>query len=149
MGSIIAPEVKLDVIGIAVESIGTTIEFDRAKSEQRKPRHLCFRSLTQSIVDELPKELIFDHLQVPEDKRWAKHFSECYNGLKHYDRKLRNMETHTKEIHIFSLEAQMLLRLWVAHKLGCPTPKLKNAIQTSAISAEAGYYKDHHALFKV
>ena len=110
-------EVQIALLGIAIEGIGFGI-YNRDKVRKDKSNHSRYAKL---IVEDLG-------VKIPIDlKRWKGSISDVYNAIKHADKE-RPDDLHLLELRRLSM---IIIRIWIAEKIGVPSPVLLHHLSRS------------------
>lgn len=103
--------------GIGLDGIGYQLALDAGVSKRNADRE-SHRARLARIAADLPVPPPFDSAE------WAARSADAYNGVKHADRDLPDVLTAANRLR----ENQLIFRLWVAGRIGTPSPVLERNI---------------------
>lgn len=117
-------EAQFLLVGVAIEHIGAMI----------MGKDGTFREQLNAVLDQLVPLLSDDDCKTS----WAGGVTNSYNGIKHLHRANKLPDTVSMIEYLF--EAKLMIRLWVAHHLGCNTISLseyanRHSVQPSRIAS--------------
>lgn len=110
-------ELEFISLAMALEALGYAIR----KRDGKKTKYVKFSDHVMTIIHSLSFDPpgVFQEGQSAEE--WAEKFSRVYNGIKHADNQMPDVET----IHSYGRNAMMLFRCWLASELGVSREALR------------------------
>ena len=118
-------EVALVNYGIAIEGIGHKLRVEIDASLSRSSFHKALQALVNDF-----KARTDGWFPLEEIERWQQDVTDTYNCIKHldYNPRTQTREHHLKPQNIYEVatSCEMVLRCWIAARLGCGANTLKN-----------------------
>ena len=117
------PPAQAILIGVAFESLGYVIQ----KTEGLEARKL--EQMVNLVLTDMSNN---GYLPIGDPEKFAHDMAETYNCLKHADRHIgeKVREEYLAPQNVFEVDSacEILLRVWVAEKIGCPADRLMNNV---------------------
>lgn len=118
-------EVALVNYGIAIEGIGHKLRIEIDASLSRGSFHKALQALVGDFESHTDGWFPFEDIE-----RWQQDVADTYNCVKHLDHtpRMQTREDRLKSQNIYEVSAscEMVLRSWVAARLGCSAKTLEN-----------------------
>ena len=110
--------------GIALEALGYQIELDRGGSNLDRRGQLSYAKALQVILDDMPL------VPLPDVEDWKQRSRECYVSVKHPDHGMPDSLVLANTLR----ENLLVLRVWLASRLGCARAALEARIGSDPLS---------------
>lgn len=118
-------EVALVNYGIAIEGIGHALRVETNPSLKQSKFHKSTQTLVEDLKSHTDGWFPFEDIE-----RWQQDVADTYNCVKHldYTPRMQTREDRLKPQNIYEVSAscEMVLRSWVAARLGCSAKTLEN-----------------------
>jgi len=112
--------------GIAVEALGYQLASERAPSALDARGQISYTGAMNVILDDMPV------VPVPDVDAWKSSSRLSYMGVKHADKPTPDMLTLANAYR----ENALVLRFWLASKLGCAQETLLNRLPQDPLGSE-------------
>lgn len=112
-------ETRMVQSGIALEALGYQLEVDRGGADLDNRGQLSYLKALDVVLDDMS----FIPLDDPED--WKRRSRDCYMGVKHADNGLPDSLVLANTLR----QNLLVLRIWLASRLGCPKAILEHRIK--------------------
>lgn len=119
-------ETRMVQSGIALEALGYQIELDHGGSSLDKKGQLTYMKALEAILNDM------DYVPLDDVADWKQRSRDCYMSVKHPDSGLPDSLALTNTLR----ENLLVLRVWLASRLGCSKATLKSRIDLDPLSSE-------------
>lgn len=123
-------EVALVNYGIAIEGIGHALRVETNPSLKQSKFHKSTQTLVEDLKSHTDGWFPFEDIE-----RWQQDVADTYNCVKHLDHtpRMQTREDRLKSQNIYEVSAscEMVLRSWVAARLGCSAKTLENNLSNN------------------
>ncbi|MBK8295139.1 MAG: hypothetical protein IPK93_10340 [Solirubrobacterales bacterium] len=119
-------ETRLMLTGVALEALGYQLALDAGGKDLNDRKQLPFPKALELVLEELPL------LPFPDADAWVERAKRCNSGIKHPD----NPMPDSLEVANTQRENLLVLRLWIAGRLGCPKGVLEQRLPIDPLFSE-------------
>lgn len=112
--------------GIAVEALGFQLASEATPSALNSRGQISYSDALQLIIDDMPV------VPIPDVAAWRDRSRLSYMGVKHADNPMPDMLTVANAYR----ENALVLRYWLASKLGCPDAVLRERLDMDPLASE-------------
>lgn len=119
-------ETRMTQSGIALEALGYQIDIDYGGGHLDKRGQLPYKK----ALDVILRDMSCVPLDDTED--WKQRSHDCYMSIKHPDRTWPDALVLANTLR----QNLLVLRVWLASRLGCPEAQLKQTIENDPLSSE-------------